>query len=141
MTLEIVCSFFVLALASWWTFLLLWQAKRFFELETQLGVDPIQVAKGFTRAHRIIVWESTAFLGILLFLTLVLFFRVRHERKRTFSLHTFFASMTHELKTPLTSIRLQAESSSSARARLPILNKGLAWAYQMVDYEYGLVPR
>src|SRR5690606_29195371 len=32
------------------------------------------------------------------------------DRKRTRSIQAFFASLTHELKTPLTSIRLQAES-------------------------------
>lgn len=93
-----------LALATWWTYLLYVFGDRieaFSKSVPDLGLE--------TNIIRMLKWEATTFIILILFLTisfLIIFFK---DHRKTKALHNFFASLTHELKTPLASIRLQSE--------------------------------
>lgn len=96
--LNLLCTF---ALVIWWGHLLLEQNEQLAQLTTTVETE---------RQKVMIVSEGFWFLGVLVFsvaMLIVIYFR---DRRRTRSLEAFFASLTHELKTPLTSIRLQAET-------------------------------
>jgi len=58
---------------------------------------------------RIIFWEGGTFIVLLLFLSLTFIALYHKDRKKGTALQAFFAGMTHELKTPLASVRLQSE--------------------------------
>lgn len=59
--------------------------------------------------ERMVWWEGGTFLFLVLSLSLALVVLMYLNLKKSKALTTFFAGLTHELKTPLASIRLQAE--------------------------------
>lgn len=97
-------------LGAWWGRLVLRQAHRIAELEEKVGLASGVTQGNWHRTQRMLYWESATFFGLLLACTAFLFWLYWRDSKRTKSLHAFFASVTHELRTPLASIRLQAES-------------------------------
>lgn len=86
----------LLLLSSWWAYLM-------YDLSGKLGGEENQ------RVIRIITWEGGTFLVVLLALFISFIVLYLREEQKTKSLQAFFAGLTHELKTPLASIRLQAE--------------------------------
>jgi signal transduction histidine kinase len=98
----------VLLLGGWWCRLVLIQAARIAELETDLGVS--EAVLNQLRTHRMVFWESLSYFILLVGSTVVVFWLYWRDVKRSRGIQAFFASMTHELRTPLTSIRLQAEA-------------------------------
>ena len=54
-------------------------------------------------------WEGVSFFLLIIALALALFYVFWQDHKKTKSLQTFYATLTHELKTPLASMRLQSE--------------------------------
>lgn len=86
----------LLILSSWWAYLM-------YDLSGKLGGEENQ------RVVRIIAWEGGTFLVVLLALFISFIVLYLREEQKTKSLQAFFAGLTHELKTPLASIRLQAE--------------------------------
>ena len=82
----------IMVLGLWWLFLLL-------EISGELDRNLI----------RMVVWEGMAFLLLLFFISATLCYFYLQNLKKGRSLASFFAALTHELKTPLASIRLQAE--------------------------------
>ncbi|PIK15981.1 HAMP domain-containing sensor histidine kinase [Halobacteriovorax sp. JY17] len=93
-----------LALATWWTYLLYVFGDKFEELSRTMPELGLRV-----NIIRMLKWEASTFIILILFLTvsfLVVFFK---DHRKTKALQSFFASLTHELKTPLASIRLQSE--------------------------------
>ncbi len=89
----------ITVMGSWWLYLI-------FELSSKLQVA--QVSTGANIA-KIIKWEGSAFVALVLLFFIshtLLFLR---DQKKTSALHTFFAGLTHELKTPLASMKLQSE--------------------------------
>lgn len=54
-------------------------------------------------------WEGFFFIVLILLLSSSIIFLFYKDHKKTKALQVFFASLTHELKTPLASIRLQAD--------------------------------
>jgi signal transduction histidine kinase len=96
-------------LGSWWLYLLFGLSERLAQLEVQTSGPNIV---------RLIKWEGSAFI-ILLFIIIVshtvLFIK---DQKKNKAIHAFFAGLTHELKTPLASIRLQAEVIKDESDRL-----------------------
>lgn len=87
-------------MGAWWLYLIFGMSHRLQVLEgTDSGPNIL----------RLILWEGSAFILLLLFIFvffIVLFYK---DTKKNKSIHFFFASLTHELKTPLASIRLQSE--------------------------------
>lgn len=62
-----------------------------------------------TRITTMLAWEGGSFLVLLMMLSVSLLILFMKDQRKTKSLQAFFASLTHELKTPLASIRLQGE--------------------------------
>ena len=61
------------------------------------------------RITKMLAWEGGSFLVLLMLLSISLLILYLKDQNKTKSLQAFFASLTHELKTPLASIRLQGE--------------------------------
>ena len=61
------------------------------------------------RLHRMFVWEGAAFIALLVAGGVAILVAIRREHRRRESLETFFLSFTHDLKTSLASVQLQAE--------------------------------
>jgi signal transduction histidine kinase len=61
------------------------------------------------RLHRMFVWEGAAFIALLVAGGVAILIAIRREHRRRESLETFFLSFTHDLKTSLASVQLQAE--------------------------------
>lgn len=86
----------LLVLGGWWIYLMI-----------KLGsVMEATVSPGFMR---MVKWEGGTFIFLLLLLSVSLFIMWLQDQRKTKSIQAFFASLTHELKTPLASIRLQSE--------------------------------
>ncbi len=77
------------SLASWWLSLGLYSLPQ--------------------RLHRMFIWEGIAFISLLLAGGVAILVAIRREHRRRQSLETFFLSFTHDLKTSLASVELQAE--------------------------------
>ncbi len=90
----------VLLLGSWWLFLV-------FKLANKLQDLHIPLLQG--NLVSMIKWEGATFIVLLLCLTITLVYIYIQDHKKSLSLQAFFASLTHELKTPLASMKLQAE--------------------------------
>ena len=92
--LSFLWSLLILAIGTWWSYLL---------LHSEEG----------SKLAKMIKWEGATFILLLILVSgsiLVLFLKNLNKTK---SLQAFFSSMTHELKTPLASIHLQAEALES----------------------------
>jgi signal transduction histidine kinase len=86
-TLAVVWLVFMVSLASWWLI---------------LGLR-------LTNRHRMFEWEGATFITLLVAGGLTIVLAIRREHRRRQVLETFFMSFTHDLKTALASIQLQAE--------------------------------
>lgn len=94
----------------WWAMLIMKLSRRVSELEIQLGQSSQSAAIELSRTERMLFWETSSFVVFIIIVTGFLSWLYFRDMKRTRSLQAFFASFTHELRTPITSIRLQAES-------------------------------
>lgn len=98
---ELLRAALVLAIIGWWGWLLISKTRQIVALEG--SIDKTQVM-------RMIYWEAgTLFLLVGVSTALSLYFYLR-DAARTRQLKLFFAAMAHELRTPLSSIRLQSEA-------------------------------
>ena len=84
----------LLMIGTWWVYVMI-------NFESFLG-DKSKITK-------MITWEGSSFILLLLLLSASLFILYLKDQRKTKSLQDFFASLTHELKTPLASIKLQGE--------------------------------
>jgi signal transduction histidine kinase len=86
----------LMLIGGWWIYLM-------FNMERMLvKMDKISFSK-------MLFWEGSSFIVLLILLSAsLLIFYIKDQRKSK-SLQDFFASLTHELKTPLASIKLQGE--------------------------------
>lgn len=95
-SLSLVWAAVLLMIGGWWIYLI-------FNFENILAhTDRLRISK-------MIIWEGGSFLILLLLLSISLLILYLKDQRKTKSLQAFFASLTHELKTPLASIRLQGE--------------------------------
>lgn len=93
-TLSLLWAGVLLLIGAWWVYVMS-------NFESFLGNK--------TKITKMITWEGGSFLVLLMLLSVSLFILYLKDQKKTKSLQDFFASLTHELKTPLASIRLQGE--------------------------------
>ena len=93
---------------GWWGRLLFIQARKIAEYEQLLGMD--LAMDHWHRTQRMLQGESGFFLGLLSLATTLVF--VSHWRTQRWNrqVRAFFSAVTHELRTPLASVRLQAEA-------------------------------
>lgn len=92
--------FMVLLLGTWWLYLVMKLANKLEDLNHP-SIEGNLVS--------MIQWEGITFLILLLVLIVGLFLTYISDHKKTKSLQAFFSSLTHELKTPLASIKLQSQ--------------------------------
>jgi signal transduction histidine kinase len=91
---------FILTLGSWWIYLFLTLANKLKEYNLpSVEWNLVSMLK----------WEGITFFVILLILATLLFYVFWQDQKKTKAFQAFFSSLTHELKTPLASIRLQSQ--------------------------------
>ena len=69
----------------------------------------LSVGLTLTNRHRMFVWEGGTFIVLLIGGGLAIVLAIRREHQRRNALETFFMSFTHDLKTALASVQLQAE--------------------------------
>ena len=100
----------VCLLGAWWERVIFRQATRISELSRALGQAAETTEAEWLRTQRMLFGESWVFFGLLLGTTALLVWLYWRDVLRGRGLEAFFGSVTHELKTPLTSIRLQAEA-------------------------------
>jgi signal transduction histidine kinase len=101
---------FLIALGGWWVSIVMRQSSRIAQLELAGGAAASAVDAKWEQTRRMLYWESSTFLLLLLTLSVLLFWLYWREYRRTRAMQAFFAAVTHELRTPLTSVRLQAEA-------------------------------
>src|SRR5258708_31095972 len=94
---------FTVTLASWWMVF----GLRQLDLLTRLKIEG---AADFHRHYRMLLWEGGILIVSLIGGGLALVYYAHREQKRHAQVEEFFAAFTHDAKTALTSLRLQAES-------------------------------
>ena len=94
---------FTVTLAAWWMIF----GLRQLDLLNQFHVEQ---ADRLQRQYQMLLWEGGILIASLLGGGLALFYYARREQKRHAQVEEFFAAFTHDAKTALASLRLQAES-------------------------------
>ena len=93
---------FLLLLGSWWLYLV-------FKLHADLSALHLEALSTQERFLNMMRWEGTFFFVVLILLGISLLVMYLRDMRKTQALGAFFSSLSHELKTPLASMRLQAE--------------------------------
>jgi len=107
---QIVWLTLILSLFSWWGLMLRNQGLRIAELEMATGISSQLASTHLEKLNRIVFWETGAMVLLVISITLYILWLFLRDARRARSVQAFFAGITHELRTPMTSIRLQAES-------------------------------
>lgn len=94
---------FTVTLAAWWLIF----GLRQLDLLDQFHVEQ---ADQLQRHYRMLLWEGGILIASLIGGGIALFYYARREQKRHAQVEEFFAAFTHDAKTALASLRLQAES-------------------------------
>ena len=87
----------LLGIATWWFYLL-------------VNLKSINTKENFIS---MVAWEGATFLILISLISAIIFAYYLKDQKKTRDVQAFFSSLTHELKTPLASIRLQADVISN----------------------------
>ena len=95
-SLSLLWATILLSIGIWWLYLI----THFEEIISHTDHH---------RVMKMLTWEGGTFIVLLTLISLTLFFLYLKDQKKTKALQDFFASLTHELKTPLASIKLQGE--------------------------------
>lgn len=99
----------VCGLGGWWVWLMHSQARRIADLEQQAGMAAPAIREQSLRTERMLLWEGGAFFAALLVSLGALAILHGRDLARARALQAFFASATHELRTPLAALRLEVE--------------------------------
>jgi signal transduction histidine kinase len=94
---------FTVTLAGWWLIFGLRQLDL-------LNQSNLENAVQLHRHYQMLLWEGGILIASLIGGGLALFYFARREQKRHAQVEEFFAAFTHDAKTALASLRLQAES-------------------------------
>lgn len=94
--------FMLLGLGSWWLYLV-------FKLHTTLSDLNLPQLGSQSRFLNMMKWEGSFFFIFLVLLGVSLIYMYFRDMQKTKAMQAFFASLSHELKTPLASMRLQVE--------------------------------
>src|SRR6266436_8022337 len=94
---------FTVTLAAWWLVF----GLRQLDLIKQSNLEN---AFQLHRHYQMLLWEGGILIASLIGGGLALFYYARREQKRHAQVEEFFAAFTHDAKTALASLRLQAES-------------------------------
>lgn len=94
---------FTVTLAGWWLVF----GLRQLDLLNRLNLEG---AADLNRHYQMLLWEGGILILSLIGGGLALFYYARREQKRHAQVEEFFAAFTHDAKTALASMRLQAES-------------------------------
>ncbi len=100
--LTLVWVLMLLGLGSWWLFLV-------FKLHSTLSQINLPELGSQSRFLNMMRWEGSFFFIFLILLGASLFYMYFRDMKKSKAMQAFFSSLSHELKTPLASMRLQAE--------------------------------
>lgn len=95
---------------AWWGWLLYQQSKMLATLEPFAGHILSKEEFGIIATPKMLLWEAATVLVFFLATGAIFGWLYWRELKRSRSVEAFLAAWTHELRTPLSSIRLQAES-------------------------------
>src|SRR5437588_8358753 len=94
---------FTVTLAGWWLVF----GLRQLDLIKQSNIE---AGNQLQRHYQMLMWEGGILIASLIGGGLALFYYARREQKRHAQVEEFFAAFTHDAKTALASLRLQAES-------------------------------
>lgn len=108
--ISVVWLAMLFVLVGWWAWVVHSQAERIVELQSLAGLNSAEAHAHWIRTQRMLMWEGSTYFILLAGVSGALAWLYWRDHRRTNALHAFLASVTHELKTPLTSIRLQAEA-------------------------------
>ena len=92
----------LLGLGSWWLYLV-------FKLHSTLSSLNIPELGSQNRFLNMMKWEGSFFFIFLVLWGVSLFIMYIRDMRKSKAMQAFFSSLSHELKTPLASMRLQAE--------------------------------
>lgn len=98
---------FSVALALWWVIFGFNQADRIAQLVDQTGSSS---AQELAKHYRMLLSEGVTLIALLIVGGSALLYHILKEARRSRRMKEFFAAFTHDLKTSLASLRLQAES-------------------------------
>lgn len=96
--LSIIWIFVILLMGGWWLYLMNYLSQQLISRGIQ-APDIIRLTK----------WEGSTFLILIILVTSTIYYYYYRIIQKNQAMQGFFASLTHELKTPLASIRLQGE--------------------------------
>jgi len=94
---------FTVTLAGWWLVF----GLRQLDLIKQSNIE---AGNQLQRHYQMLMWEGGILIASLIGGGLALFYYARREQRRHAQVEEFFAAFTHDAKTALASLRLQAES-------------------------------
>ncbi len=100
--LTLLWVFMLLGLGSWWLYLV-------FKLHTTLSNLHLPELGSQEKFLNMMKWEGSFFFIFLVLLGGSLIYMYIRDMRKTKAMQSFFASLSHELKTPLASMRLQVE--------------------------------
>src|SRR6266571_4790725 len=113
---------FTVTLAVWWLIFGLRQLAL-------INQSNLEGAVQLHRHYQMLLWEGGILIASLIGGGLALYYYARREQKRHAQVEEFFAAFTHDAKTAIASLRLQAESlreDTEASGPNPLLDRLLS---------------